>query len=62
MGYLLSSTPNEVSVLVARDLTCRDAKEIIAAALRQLPELAQHWGQYKEGFLELDEDMSLNLK
>jgi hypothetical protein len=43
-------------------LTCRDAKEIIAAVLRQLPELPRYWGHYKQGFLEFDEDMSLNLK
>jgi len=35
-------------------LTQRDAKEIV--------ELGQYWGSYKEGLPELDEDMSLNLK
>jgi hypothetical protein len=43
-------------------LTQRDAKEIVAAVLRQLPELGQYWGSYTEGLPELDEDMSLNLK
>jgi hypothetical protein len=43
-------------------LTQRDAKEIVAAVLRQLPELGQYWGGYTEGLPELDEDMSLNLK
>src|SRR6267154_4776270 len=42
-------------------LTQRDAKEIVAAVLRQLPELGQYWGSYTEGMPELDEDMSLNL-
>jgi hypothetical protein len=49
-------------IRVGDHLTCRDAKEIIAAVLLQLPELAPYWGRYKEGFLELNEDMSLNLK
>jgi hypothetical protein len=49
-------------IRVGDHLTCRDAKEIIGAVLLQLPELARYWGWYKEGFLELDEDMSLNLK
>ena len=43
-------------------LTQRDAKEIVAAVLRQLPEVGQYWGSYTEGLPELDEDMSLNLK
>ena len=43
-------------------LTQRDAKEIVAAVLRQLPELGQYWGSYTEGLSELDADMSLNLK
>ncbi len=43
-------------------LTQREAKEIVAAVLRQLPELGQYWGSYTEGLPELDEDMSLNLK
>jgi hypothetical protein len=49
-------------IRVGDHLTCRDAKEIIGAVLRQLLELARYWGRYKEGFLELVEDMSLNLK
>jgi hypothetical protein len=47
---------------IGDDLTQRDAKEIVAAVLRQLPELGQYWGAYREGLPELDEDMSLNLK
>jgi hypothetical protein len=47
---------------IGDDLTQRDAKEIVAAVLRQLPELSQYWGAYREGLPELDEDMSLNLK
>jgi hypothetical protein len=43
-------------------LTQRDAKEIVAAVLRQLPELHQYWGSYTEGLPELDEDMTINLK
>ncbi len=43
-------------------LTQRDAKEMIAAVLRELPELRQYWGNYVEGLPELDEDMTLNLK
>jgi len=42
-------------------LTQRDAKEIVAAVIRQLPELGQCWGRYTEGLRELNEDMSLNL-
>jgi hypothetical protein len=42
-------------------LTHRDAKEIVAAVLRQLPELRECWGSYAEGLHELDEDMTLNL-
>jgi hypothetical protein len=47
---------------IGDDLTQRDAKEIVAAVLRQLPELGQYWGVFGEGLPELDEDMSLNLK
>jgi hypothetical protein len=43
-------------------LTQRDAKEIVAVALQQLPDLRQYWGSYAEGLPELDEDMTLNLK
>jgi hypothetical protein len=43
-------------------LTQRDAKEIVAAALQQLPDLRQYWGSYAGGLPELDEDMTLNLK
>jgi hypothetical protein len=43
-------------------LACRDAKEIVAAVLRQLPEVRQYWGSYAEGLPELDEDMSLKLR
>ena len=43
-------------------LTHRDAKEIVAAVLRHLPELREYWGSYAEGLPELDEDMTLNLK
>jgi hypothetical protein len=43
-------------------LTQRDAKEIVAAVIRQLPELGQCWGSYREGLRELNEDMSLNLR
>jgi hypothetical protein len=43
-------------------LTQRDAKEIVAAAIRQLPELGKCWGSYTEGLRELNEDMSLNLR
>jgi hypothetical protein len=43
-------------------LTQRDAKEIVAALIRQFPELAKCWAQYAEGLPELDEDMTLNLK
>jgi hypothetical protein len=43
-------------------LTQRDAKEIVAVVLQQLPELRQYWGSYAEGLPELDEDMTLNLK
>jgi hypothetical protein len=42
-------------------LTQRDAKEIVADVIRQLPELGQCWGSYREGLRELDEDMSLDL-
>jgi hypothetical protein len=47
---------------VGDHLTQRDAKEIVTAVLRQLPELGQYWGAYTAGLPELDEDMSLNLK
>jgi hypothetical protein len=47
---------------VGDHLTQRDAKEMVAAALRELPELRQYWGSYAEGLPELDEDMTLNLK
>lgn len=47
---------------VGDHLTQRDAREIVAAILLQLPELGQLWGRYKEGLPELDESMSLNLK
>jgi len=43
-------------------LTQRDAKEIVTATLRRLPELCQYWESYSEGLPELDEDMSLNLR
>jgi hypothetical protein len=43
-------------------LTHRDAKEIVAVVLRQLPALREYWGSYSEGLPELDEDMTLNLK
>jgi hypothetical protein len=43
-------------------LSQRDAKEIIARVLQQLPELRQYWGSFAEGLPELDEDMTLNLK
>jgi hypothetical protein len=43
-------------------LTQRDAKEIVAAVIRQLPELGQCWGSYTEGLRELNEDMSLDLR
>jgi hypothetical protein len=43
-------------------LTQRNAKEIVATVLRQLPELRRYWGSYVEGLPELDEDMTLNLR
>ena len=43
------------------NLSQRDAKEIVAAVLQQLPELYPYWGNYEEGLFELDEDMSLKL-
>ena len=43
-------------------LTHRDAKEIVAALVKQFPELAERWGHYVEGLPELSEDMTLNLK
>jgi hypothetical protein len=43
-------------------LSQRDAKEIVAKVLEQLPELRQYWGSYAEGSPELDEDLSLNLR
>jgi hypothetical protein len=43
-------------------LTQREAKEIIAFILAQLPELCSCWGNYEEGLPELDEDLSLQLK
>jgi hypothetical protein len=47
---------------VGDHLTQRDAKEIVAAVLRQLPDLGQYWGAYTAGLPDLDEDMSLNLR
>jgi hypothetical protein len=43
-------------------LTQREAKEIVAALVKHLPELAKWWGHYVEGLPELNEDMTLSLK
>jgi hypothetical protein len=43
-------------------LTQRDANEIVANVLQQLPELTQYWGNYAEGLPELNEDLSLSLR
>jgi hypothetical protein len=61
-GWVFGFSYEGKEIRVGDHLTCRDAKEIIVAVLLQLPELARYWGRYDEGFLELDEDMSLNLK
>ena len=43
-------------------LSQRDAKEIVAKVLQQLPELRQYWGSYTEGLRDPDEGLSLNLR
>jgi hypothetical protein len=43
-------------------LTQREAKEIVAALVKHLPQLSKCWGHYVEGLPELNEDMTLNLK
>jgi hypothetical protein len=44
------------------NLTQRNAKEIVAAVLRHLPELRQYWGSFAEGYPAADEELTLNLK
>jgi hypothetical protein len=43
-------------------LTQREAKEIVAVVLQNLPKVREYWGTFAEGLPELDEDMTLNLK
>ena len=68
-GHGKSRTPSGIGfsyegrqLRIGDDLTQRDAKEIVAALLRQIPGLRQYWGAYTEGLPELDEDLSLTLK
>lgn len=68
-GHGKSRTPSGIGfsyegrqLRIGDDLTQRDAKEIVAALLRQIPGLRQYWGAYTEGLPELNEDLSLTLK